>query len=195
MNKLYKTLDIYSAWLIEVDSQYNSFSGIKNIIGIKVIHNGEHLFYSILDDCFFRILSQTDLTIDTCKDFHGRLFVQIDEYQKSTQEIKTFGLKLHDYINKDYVTKQEIMEIKKDQEWLFGYQSDFSYELLKTDTTVDYENPLMIDENIIDTVQKYEEKEKRPITYDSTHIYGPNKLKKLNVKVKSCRTSSFKIPD
>ena len=47
MNKLYKTLDIYAAWLVEVDSQYNSLGGIKNIIGIKVTHNGEPiLFYS-----------------------------------------------------------------------------------------------------------------------------------------------------
>ena len=138
----------------------------------------ENLFYSILDDCFFRIIPQTNLTIDTCKDLHGRLFVQIYEYRKSSYEIKTFGMKLYDYINKDYVTKQEIMEIKKDKDGLFGYQSDFSYELLKTDTTVDYENPLTTDENIIDTVQKYEEKEKRPITY----IYGHNKLKKLNKK-------------
>ena len=58
------------------------------------------------------------------------------------------------------------MKSKKNKEWLFGYQSDFSYKLLKTDTTVDYENPLMIDENIIDTVQKYVEKEKRPIVYN-----------------------------
>ena len=56
MNKLYKTLDIYTAWLVEVISQHNSLGGIKNIIGIKVTHNGEHLFYSILDDCFFHIL-------------------------------------------------------------------------------------------------------------------------------------------
>ena len=28
-------------------------------------------------------------------------------------EFKTFGMELHDYINKDYVTKQEIIEIKK----------------------------------------------------------------------------------
>ena len=53
MNKLYKTTDINSAWLIEVDSKNNSLDGIKNIIGIKVTHNKEHLFYSIFDDCFF----------------------------------------------------------------------------------------------------------------------------------------------
>ena len=53
MNKLYKALDIYAAWLVEVDSQYNSLGGIKNVIGIKVTHNKEQLFYSILDDCFF----------------------------------------------------------------------------------------------------------------------------------------------
>lgn len=182
MNKLYKALDIYAAWLVEVDSQYNSLGGIKNIIGIKVTHNGEQLFYSILDDCFFHILPQNDPTGDIRKDLHRKLFVQIYEYQKPPYEIKTFGMKLYDYINKDYVTKQEIMEIKKNKDWLFGYQSDLSYESLKTDTTVDYENSLMIDENIIDTVRKYEEKEKRPITYDSTHIYGPNKLKKLNKK-------------
>ena len=124
---------------------------------------------------FFPILPKNYLTIDICKDLHERIFVQIYEHA-----IKTFGMKLYDYISKDYITKQEIIEIKKNKDWLFGYQSDFSYELL--DTTVDYENPLMIEKNIIDTIQKYEEKQKRPITYDSTHIYGPNKVKKLNKK-------------
>ena len=176
------TLDICSAGLVDIDFKYNSPSGIKYIIGIKVIHNGEYLFYSILDDCFFRIFPSDIPDSKIWKDLRGRLFVRIYEYQEPPFEFKTFGMKLHDYINKDYVTKQEIIEIKKNQEWLFGYQSDFSYELLKTDTKVDYENSLTIDENIIDTVLEYEKKERRPITYDSTHIYGPNKVNKLNKK-------------
>ncbi len=181
MNKLYKTLDIYGAWLVEANSRYNSLVGIKNIIGIKVVYNDKYLFYSILDDCFFRILSQNDLSIDIWSILYGRIFVQIGEYQKFPYEIKTFGMDLYDYIGKDYVTKQEILEIKKNKEWLFGYQSDFSYNLLKTDTIVDYENPLTIEENIIDTVQEYNEKQRRPIIYDSNY-YVSNEVKKLTKK-------------
>ncbi len=59
---------------------------------------------------FFRILPQN---IGSYKDIYGRLFVKIYEYQKKPYEFKTFGMELHDYINKDYVTKQEIIEIKK----------------------------------------------------------------------------------
>ena len=178
MNKLYKTLDIYTAWLVEVNSQHNTLGGIKNIIGIKVTHNGEQLFYSILDDCFFHILPQDYST----RDLYRKLFVKIYEYLKPPFEYKTFGMKLYRYINKDYITKQEIIEIKKNKEWLFGYQSDFSYEALKTDTTVDYENPLTIEENIIDTVQEYEEKLKRPLSYESDHIYGPQNYRSRILK-------------
>ena len=178
-NKLYKTISIYSAWLAESDKD-NSLGGIKNIIGIKVKHNGNYLFYSILDDCFFRLLPPNDPTRDMWKELHGRLFVEIYEYIE--YYLKTFGMNLYNYIKKDYITKEEIIEIEKSEDWLFGYQSDFSYELLKTDNTVDYENPLTIEENIIDTVTEYEEKQKRPITYDESHIYGPNRVKTLNKK-------------
>ncbi len=180
MNKLYKVQDLYTAWLVEALYQSNSLGGIKNIIGIKVIHNGEHLFYSILDDCFFRILSWDSIK-DIKKDC-GRLFVQIYEYPKLSSEFKMFGRGLHDYVNKDYITKEDLIKIKKNNKWLFGYQSDFSYELLETDSIVDYENSLTIEENIIDTVQEYEEKKRRPITYDNSHIYGSNQVRILNKK-------------
>ena len=88
-------------------------------------------------------------------------------------------MELYNYINKDYITKQEIIDIKKNREWLFVYQSDFSYELLKTTTAVDYENPLTIEENIIRTIQEYEEKQKRPITYDNNYIYESKRVLRL----------------
>lgn len=176
MNNVYKTMDLYTAWLFEVNSQCNRLDGIKNIMGIKIIHNNEYLFYSILDDCFFRVFPLDNSTSTIGKDFHGRLFVQIYNDQKP---LWNFGTELYNYINKDYITKKEIIEIKKNNKWLFGYQSDFDYKLLKTDTTVDYENPFAIEENTTDTVKIYEEKKKRLITYDNNHIYGPKQIKKL----------------
>ena len=177
MNKLYKTLDLYAAWLVEVDSQYH-MGGIKNIIGLKVANKGENLFFSILDDCFFRILPQNDFDQDILENFYERLFVQVYEYHKPPYELKTFGMELYHYIHQDYITKQEIIEIKKNQAWLFGYQSDFCFPSLNTTVTVDYENPFTIEENIIDTVDEYEEKRKRPLSYESDCIYGPHHYQK-----------------
>ena len=182
MNKLYKTLDLYAAWLVEINSQYNSLSGIKNIIGIKVIYNGENLFYSILDDCFFYVFPHNISNENKWKNFNGRIFVQIYEYQKPPFEIKTFGMELYNYIKKDYITKQELIESKKNMDWLFGYQSDFDCESLKMDTLVDYENLLTIEENIIDTIQKYEEKRKTIMFYENTRIYDSSVVKRLNKK-------------
>ena len=179
MNKLYKTLDLYDAWLVEINPRYNSTCGIKNIIGLKVMYNDENLFFSIFDDCFFHILLQNELKL---KNFYKRLFVQIYEYQEPPNELKTFGMNLHDYINEDYITKQEIIEIKKNNEWLFGYHSDFSYELLGTTNKVNYENLLTIEESIIYTVQEYEEKLKRPLSYEIDCVYGPNHYKQKILK-------------
>jgi len=179
MNKLYKTLDLYAAWLIEVGS-YNSLAGIKNIIGVKVTHNGECLFYSILDNCFFRILPQNDPTKNTCENRQERLFVEIYEYQKPPYELKTLGMDLYRKIKKDSITKKEIIEYKK---LLTGYFSDLDCDSLQLETNVDFEDSHTIEENIIDTVQEYEEKLGRPITYDRGHIYGPSKVKTSNNKV------------
>ena len=170
MNKLYKTLDIYAAWLLEIDTG-GSKNGIKNIIGIKVTHNGEDLFYSILDDCFFRLLPPNDPTRDMWQELYGYLFVEIYEYIE--YYVKTFGMNLYNYIKKDYITKDEIIEIEKSGKWSDGYQSDFIYDSLNPFNKIDYENPKTVDENIIDTVQEYEKKLKRPISYEDDCIYGP----------------------
>ena len=179
MNKLYRTLDLYAAWLVEVTPE--SRGGIKNIIGLKVQHKGENLFYSLLDDCFFRVFPSNDIYKYEHKGTQGCLLVEIYEYQAPPYELKTFGMELYNYIKKDYITKQELIEIKKDKDWLFGYQSDFSYKLLKTDTNVDYEDSLLIDDYIIDTVEEYEEKIKRPLSYEDDCIYGPS-ARKLSIK-------------
>ena len=40
----------------------------------------------------------------------------------------------------------------------------------------------MVEENTIDTVQEYEEKLKRPLSYESDHIYGPHNYKRRILK-------------
>ena len=184
MNKQYKTLNLYAAWLVEVDPQLNrNMGGIKNIIGVKTTYNGENLFFSLLDDCFFRVFPQNVSIKDMCKGLQRQLFVQIYEYRKPPYEFKTFGMELYDYTKKDYITKQEIIELKKDEEFLFGYQSDFSYKSLSTDTIVDYENSQTIKENIIDTVEEFEEKRQRPLSYENNCIYGPHHYKRKILKM------------
>ena len=175
MNRIYRTSDLYSANLLEIDS-YDGYGGIKNIIGIKVEYRGKNLFYSILDDCFFRILPQYDSEIGW-RGFEGRLFVNIFEYQEPPVEIKTLGMDLHEKIKKEYITKTELISSKN---LLRGYFSDLDYDLPRSEIDIDFENFKTVEENIIDTVQQYEEKLERPITYESDHIYGPNKRKYKN---------------
>lgn len=54
----------------EIDSN-KSMNGIKNIIGIKVTHKKEILFYSILDDCFFRIIPAYEELANNYENYAG----------------------------------------------------------------------------------------------------------------------------
>lgn len=165
MNKYYPTKQINSAWLMEIDG------GIKNIIGIIVKHKNENLFYSILDDCFFRMLSSYEERANNREKYLDKIFVEIYDNHYMTPTWK----KLYEETKKDFLTKEEIIANKN---LIPGYYSDFDYEL-EMDTKVDYTNFSTIDENIINSVAEYRKKRKRPITYDETHIYGPIKKKKL----------------
>lgn len=175
MNKEYPTKKIDSAWLVEVCSD-RTIGGIKNIIGIVVEHYNEELFYSIFDDCFFRILPfrilppREELVNDWGK-YSNRVFVQV----YGNLFTKTVGLELFEQTQKDFLTIEELIANKN---FMSGHYSDLDYGL-KIDTKVDYENYLTIDENIIDSELDYREKLKRPITYDEGHIYGPQKKKTL----------------
>lgn len=172
MNKYYPTKKINSAWLVETDS-YRSMGGIKNIIGIIVEHNNERLFYSILDDCFFRVLPSREEGLDNSSKYYNRVFVEI--YADGNSHMSPVGVELYEKLKADFLTKEEIIANKK---FIRGYFSDFDYEI-NIDTKVDFENASTIDENIIDSVSDYKEKLGRPITYDEGHIYGPVKKKTL----------------
>ena len=167
MNKYYPTKKINSAWLVETDSD-RSIGGIKNVIGIIVEHNNERLFYSILDDCFFKVLPSGEERFD-----FNRVFVEI--YTDNNLRMQSVGIQLYEILNTDFLTKEEIVANK---EFIRGYFSDFDYEI-NLDTKVDFENASTIDENVIDSVSDYEAKLERPITYDESHIYGPYKKKTL----------------
>ncbi len=173
MNKVYKTLDLYAAWLVEVHT-HNSYTGIKNIIGLKVEHNSEDLFYSILDDCFFRILPKNDPSKNIWQNLQKRLFVEIYEYLPPY--LKTFGMETYERLKMPYLTKEDLINNK--DKLTFGYFSDFDYENLKTSTLVDYECIETIDEYIIDTRDDYEEKLHRLIDYDNRVEISTRRLKK-----------------
>ncbi|GEM_PF-4366518 len=170
MNKMYPTKKINSAWLVETDS-YRSMGGIKNIIGITVEYNNELLFYSIFDDCFFRILPSKEKLATDWEKYSNQVFVEIYGIVFN----KTVGMELFERIQKEFLTKKEIF-VNRDA--ITGHYSDLDYELIM-DTKVDYENYLTIAENIVNSEQDYREKKKRPITYDESHIYGPHKKKTL----------------
>ena len=172
MNKYYPTKKINSAWLVETDS-YRSMGGIKNIIGIIVEHNNERLFYSILDDCFFRVLPSREEGLNNSRKYYNRVFVEI--YADGNLHMSHVGVELYEKLKADFLTKEEIIANKK---LIRGYFSDFDYEI-NIDTKVDFENASTIDENIIDSVSDYKEKLGRPITYYEGHIYGPVKKKTL----------------
>lgn len=85
------------------------------------------------------------------------------------------GIKLYEKLEKDFLTKEEVITSKRS---IRGYFSDFDYEI-NLDTKVDFEDVSTIDENVINSVSDYEIKLGRPITYDESHIYGPQKKKTL----------------
>lgn len=175
MNKVYSTRDIIGGNLQEMFDNRGR-CGIKNAIGLIAYYNDEKLFYSILDDCFFRILPEFNPRTDNYKGLSGHLFVELYEYQAPPYEIKTFGMQLYDFLKKDSVTKEEI--IKNKGNYLWGYYSDLDYDLLKTETDVDYEDNSIIKDYIMDTELEYEQKLNRPIMY-TDGIRPPSATKRL----------------
>lgn len=143
MEKQYKTLELIDANLQEI-LKTKARAGYKNIIGILVDYKNEKLFYSILDDCFFRILPPYNPITDNWKQYIGKIFVEL-------YELKTFGMELYEKLKIDYITKQELIKNKK--LITFGHYSDLEYENLNLETNVDYEHP--IEENIITTEEEY----------------------------------------
>ncbi len=166
MNKYYPTKKIDSAWLVEVCSD-KTIGGIKNIIGITVDYSNEKLFYSIFDDCFFRVLPSKEELDKNYESYYSKIYVEV--YDKDNQYMKSTATQLYEGVQKDFLTKEEITANIK---FIAGYFSDLDYEL-EMSTQVDYENPSTIDENIITSEPEYRMKKKRPITYDKGHIYGP----------------------
>lgn len=173
MNKYYPTQQINSAWLMEIKSD-RTMGGIKNIIGIVIKHKNETLFYSILDDCFFRVLPPKEELASIMQKYTDRIYVEIYDDSNNHYMFPTWK-KLYEALKKDFFTKEEIIA---NQHFLPGYYSDFDYEL-DMDTKVDYENLSTIDENIINSESEYREKMRKPITYDEDHIYGPRKTRIL----------------
>ena len=176
MNKYYPIKQIKSAWLTEVSSD-RSLNGIKNILGIVVTYNSENLFYSILDDCFFRIIP-----FSTFPSKYNSAQEQINYYLKYSDQVFAeindnnlpVWLILYDKFKKDFLTKEELIASR---DILPGHYSDLDYNL-ETETSLDYKNKSIISENIISSETEYRKKKGRPITYNPRHIYGPNAIKK-----------------
>lgn len=172
MNKLYPVKKLYSGNLQKICSD-NSRLGLKNIIGLIIFFNGEEYFYSILDDCVFKLLPTPDEISNNYGKYSNKLFVDI--YARNTSYMKSFGIKLYDRLQTDFITKQQLIENKS---ILTGYFSDLDYDDITTDTDLDYENISMVMECIIETELEYEQKLDRPIMY-TDGISPPSSAKKL----------------
>lgn len=172
MSKLYPVKQLYSAWLQEV-CPGNSRSGIKNIIGLIVVFDNEEIFYSILDDCFFRLLPSQDELINNREQYSNRIFVEI--HGRDTSYMKSLGLELYERLQTEFISKNDI---KNNRVFLWGYFSDLDYDLLKTETEVDYEDNSIIKDYIIDTELEYEQRMNRPIMY-TDGIRTPSATKRL----------------
>lgn len=105
---------------------------MKPGLGIVVQYNNERLFYSILDDCFFRILSSSEEHVNDLDKYANRIFTRI--YADGNSHIMPIGIELHKRLKTDFLTKEEIITNKK---LITGYYSDFNYKL-SIDTNVDY---------------------------------------------------------
>ena len=174
MNKYYPTKEIVAGWLTETKGG-RTLGGIKNIIGIVMKHNNESLFYSILDDCFFRILPSKEEPICNDDIYSNKLFVEVyDIYQ---MQRKTLGVWLYERLKKEYITKKDIIGYKS---IISGHYSDLDYpDKIELDTKVDYEDNSITDSYIIISEGDYREKLGRLITYDENCIYGPVRKKIL----------------
>ena len=159
MNKCFPTKELCLASLDDFVPG-SVFIGVKNIIGIVVPRDNGYLFYSILDDCFFRTIEEYDYN-----NWPTGL---------RAKPINKPGVKLYEKFQKDFLTKEEIV---RECHLTFGYCSDIEYGNYEDETLIDYEDQSMIDENIIDTVDEYVAKKEKPITASPGHIYGPGSAK------------------
>ena len=175
MNKYYPTKELVGGWLIEANTA-RTLGGIKNIIGIIVRYNDKELFYSIFDDCFFRLLPSKEELIYNDDIYSNQLFVEVYTASPSGWYL-TIGDNLYKKINAEFLTKEDIIKYKL---FISGHYADLDFvDKLETDTKVDYENPSEFDNFIIRTEPEYRAKQGRLITFEENCIYGPIKKKKL----------------
>lgn len=180
MNKYYPIKEVKSAWLMEIYSD-RSICGIKNILGITVTYHSENLFYSILDDCFFRILPFSTFPpydaqeqIDFYLKHPNQVFVEI---YKNNDSISPVWLGLYDKFKKDFLTKEELIA---SSDIIPGYYSDFDY-ILETETGLDYKDESVMSENIVCSEVEYLQKKGRPIAYDSIPVYESKGIQKIKL--------------
>lgn len=175
MNKYYPTKELVGGWLIEANTA-RTLGGIKNIIGIIVRYNDKELFYSIFDDCFFRLLPSKEELIYNNEIYSNQLFVEVYTAIPDFGYL-TIGDNLYKKTNTDFLTKDDIIKYKS---FISGHYADLDYvDKLGTDTKVDYENPSEFDNFIIRTEPEYRAKQGRFITFEEDCISGPIKKKKL----------------
>lgn len=173
MNKLFPTKQITSAWLAEITPE-RTISGIKNIIGIKLKYNEKEIFYSIFDECFFKIMPPSQNESDFFEKNANKVFVS--PHFENNLGLNPLGMNLFEKLKKDFITKEELLANKKN---LMGYYSDLDYEQ-SIDNRINYEEESTIKENIITSVDEYSEKLSKTITLNPNQLYGPSKKKVLN---------------
>lgn len=83
----------------------NIIIGIKNIIGIVVEYNNENLFYSILDDCFFKIVSFNEKLADNKGKYLNKIFDEV--YDGDSQYMTPIWKDLYEKTKKEFLTKKE----------------------------------------------------------------------------------------
>lgn len=177
MNKIYDVKKIEHAWLYETRND-KSISGVKNIIGIRIKYNGRDLFYSIIDDCFFRVLSEEEREILRHSSdslllkmydlvFDNELFVEPYSYKKifeTDSELSPYGDQLLDNFGKTQITKDDIID---NPNILIDHFSDLEFpNRLVRETFVDFENFNDCMPHLITTEEAYVLKRKRPIAFE-----------------------------
>ena len=131
------------------------------------MHDNERLLFSIFDDCFFRVAPLVEQSLESAGVKAGHIYAMV--YHPSAE-----GMKLYNITKRENLTKDEIFALKQH---IFGHYNDLDYDV-SMDSDVNYLIPEAIKGNIIDTVADYVTIKGRPITFNTTHIYGPGKCKK-----------------
>ena len=174
MNKHYPTKELVGGWLVEATTG-RTLGGIKNIIGITVRHNDTELFYSILDDCFFRLLPSKEERTYNDEIYSNRLFVEVYTAIPDFGYL-TLGNSLYKKINKEFITKEDIIKYGS---IISGHYADLDYvDKLDLDTKVDYEDGSQRDKHIINSEPEKKKKIGRLITFEENCVYGHEPVKK-----------------